>query len=56
VPAETPNKPQSADGIPDEEVDAEPKGTPTSDRHFSETSAHEKGGSAEAEKHSYEKA
>jgi hypothetical protein len=29
----------------------EPKGTPTSDRHFSETSAHSNGGNATAGKH-----
>jgi len=29
----------------------EPKGSPTSDRHFSETSAHSEGGNAAAGKH-----
>jgi hypothetical protein len=29
----------------------EPKGLPTSDRHFSETSSHSEGGNAAAEKH-----
>lgn len=38
-------------GIPSGACDDEPKGLPTSDRHLSETSAAEKGGDADAEKH-----
>ena len=40
-------------GIPDGAVEAEPTGPPTSDRHHSETSAHDSGGSEHASKHSY---
>jgi hypothetical protein len=40
-----------AHGIPDGACDAEPKGLPTSDRHHTETSAAERGGNADAEKH-----
>ena len=36
---------------PVESSGEEPKGTPTSDRHFSETSAHRDGGNAAAGKH-----
>jgi hypothetical protein len=40
-----------AHGIPEAACDAEPTGLPTSDRHYTETSAAGKGGSENAEKH-----
>jgi hypothetical protein len=55
VSAETHTKPVPDHGIPEGAAADEPKGTPTSDRHHSETSASEKGGKAEADKHSYGK-
>jgi len=38
-------------GVPAPACDEEPKGTPTSDRHLSETAPAEKGGDAGAPKH-----
>ncbi len=40
-------------GIPDQASEAQPTGLPTSDRHHSETASHDKGGDAEAPKHSH---
>lgn len=41
----------SQHGVPAGACEDEPKGLPTSDRHYSETSVADNGGNAEAEKH-----
>ena len=39
--------------VPDGALDAEPKGSPTSDRHQSETAHHERSDKPSAPKHTY---
>ena len=40
-------------GVPDQACDAEPTGLPTSDRHHTETTPADRGGSAETPKHDH---